>query len=147
MAPPIPPTGPELLERDHRQRTGGLRDNTEYSDKLDIIPSTDFRTQFDVDVNAKHKNRRLHGMVEVYANEKQKNRQERTKAVFGSSHNPPTMTIDEYLEYEKATGGIIEGGGEASGREPTPDEDNYEKGDEETYKARRWDDYTEEHQK
>lgn len=53
------------------------------------------------------------------------------------------MTIDEYLEEERARGGIIEGGGEASGRSPEPDEDNYEKGDAETMKAREWDEFVE----
>jgi immunoglobulin-binding protein 1 len=32
-------------------------------------------------------------------------------AVFGPGYNLPTMTIDEYLEIEKARGGIIQGGG------------------------------------
>jgi immunoglobulin-binding protein 1 len=53
------------------------------------------------------------------------------------------MTIDEYLEEEKRRGGIIEGGGEASGIRPEPDEDNYEKADEETIKAREWDEFVE----
>jgi len=53
------------------------------------------------------------------------------------------MTIDEYLEEERARGGIIEGGGAASGLSPEPDEDNYEKGDAETMKAREWDEYVE----
>jgi hypothetical protein len=53
------------------------------------------------------------------------------------------MTIDEYLEEERARGGIIEGGGEASGLSPEPDEDNFEKADAETYKAREWDEFTE----
>lgn len=63
--------------------------------------------------------------------------------VFKSGHNLPTMSIDEYLEEEHKRGGIIEGGGEASGRAPTPDEDNYEKADAETMKAREWDEFTE----
>ncbi|KAK3323412.1 TAP42-like protein [Cercophora scortea] len=71
------------------------------------------------------------------------NRQELAKGVFRPGHNLPTMTIDEYLEEEKRRGGIIEGGGEASGRRPEPDEDNYEKADIETYKARAWDEFTE----
>jgi hypothetical protein len=53
------------------------------------------------------------------------------------------MTIDEYLEEEKRRGGIIEGGGEASGIKAEPDEDNYEKADEETMKAREWDEFVE----
>jgi hypothetical protein len=71
------------------------------------------------------------------------NRAEIAKGVFRPGHNLPTMTIDEYLEEEKRRGGIIEGGGEASGRRPEPDEDNYEKADAETYKAREWDEFTE----
>jgi hypothetical protein len=53
------------------------------------------------------------------------------------------MTIDEYLEEERARGGIIEGGGETSGLSPEPDEDNLEKADAETLKAREWDEYVE----
>jgi immunoglobulin-binding protein 1 len=71
------------------------------------------------------------------------NRAEIAKGVFRPGHNLPTMTIDEYLEEEKRRGGIIEGGGEASGRQPEPDEDNYEKADAETYKAREWDEFVE----
>jgi Uma2 family endonuclease len=76
MAPPTPPTGPEQLERDYRERMG------------------------------------LRG-------------------------------TDEYSEQERARGGIIEGGGEASGLSPEPDEDNLEKADAETLKAREWDEYVE----
>lgn len=71
------------------------------------------------------------------------NRQDIQKGVFRPGHNLPTMSIDEYLEEERRRGGIIEGGGEASGRQATPDEDDYEKADAETYKARAWDEYTE----
>lgn len=71
------------------------------------------------------------------------NRQEMQRGVFRPSHNLPTMTIDEYLDEERRRGGIIEGGGEASGRLPEPDEDNYEKADAETMKAREWDEFTE----
>ncbi|KAI0132079.1 TAP42-like family protein [Xylariales sp. AK1849] len=71
------------------------------------------------------------------------NRQELQKGVFRPGHNLPTMTIDDYLEEERRRGGIIEGGGEASGRQATPDEDNYEKADVETMKAREWDEYVE----
>ncbi|KAK3353024.1 TAP42-like protein [Lasiosphaeria hispida] len=71
------------------------------------------------------------------------NRQELAAGVFRPGHNLPTMTIDEYLDEERRQGGIIEGGGEASGVRPEPDEDNYEKADAETYKAREWDEYVE----
>ncbi|KAK4463716.1 TAP42-like protein [Cladorrhinum samala] len=72
-----------------------------------------------------------------------KNRQELAKGVFRPGHNLPTMTIDEYLEEERRRGGIIEGGGEASGVRPEPDEDDYEKADAETMKARAWDEFVE----
>ncbi|KAI1750004.1 TAP42-like family protein [Xylaria castorea] len=71
------------------------------------------------------------------------NRQELQRGVFRPGHNLPTMSIDEYLEEERRRGGIIEGGGEASGRQPEPDEDNMEKADEETMKAREWDEFKE----
>jgi immunoglobulin-binding protein 1 len=57
------------------------------------------------------------------------------------------MTIDEYLEEEKRRGGIIEGGGEQSGLRAEPDEDNFEKADAETMKAREWDEFAEENPK
>ena len=53
------------------------------------------------------------------------------------------MSIDEYLEEEKRRGGVIEGGGEKSGQAPEPDEDDIEKADAETMKAREWDEFTE----
>ncbi|KAI1108950.1 TAP42-like family protein [Nemania sp. NC0429] len=71
------------------------------------------------------------------------NRQELQRGVFRPGHNLPTMSIDEYLEEERRRGGIIEGGGEASGIQPEPDEDNIEKADEETMKAREWDEFKE----
>lgn len=57
------------------------------------------------------------------------------------------MTIDEYLEEEKRRGGIIEGGGEQSGIRPEPDEDDLDKADEETMKARAWDEFKEDNPK
>ncbi|KKK21240.1 hypothetical protein AOCH_001875 [Aspergillus ochraceoroseus] len=62
--------------------------------------------------------------------------------VFRSGHNLPTMTIDEYLEEEKRRGGIIEGG-ENSGQQEEIDEDDMDKADEETLKARAWDEFKE----
>ena len=70
-------------------------------------------------------------------------RQTVQSGVFRTGHNLPTMTIDEYLEEERQRGGIIEGGGEQSGQSQVVDEDDYEKGEEETMKARAWDEYVE----
>ena len=60
--------------------------------------------------------------------------------VFRSGHNLPTMTIEEYLEEEHRRGNVLKGG------EPEPvevDEDDLEKADEETMKARAWDEFKE----
>lgn len=64
------------------------------------------------------------------------------QGVFRSGHNLPTMTIDEYLEEEKRRGNILQGG-EQSGIKPEIDEDDMDKADEETMKARAWDEYVE----
>lgn len=53
------------------------------------------------------------------------------------------MTIDDYLAEEKRRGGIVEGGGEQSGIGPEPDEDNFDRADQETMKAREWDEFKE----
>ncbi|WQF83483.1 Putative TAP46-like protein [Colletotrichum destructivum] len=71
------------------------------------------------------------------------NRGQMAADVFRPGHNLPTMSIDEYLEVERERGGIIEGGGEASWHRPEPDEDDFDKADEETMKARAWDEFVE----
>ena len=71
-------------------------------------------------------------------------RQEVRKGVFRPGHNLPTMSIDEYLVEEKRRGNMIDGGGQTSLARPDPDEDDMEKMDEETYKARAWDEFKEE---
>ncbi|KAF2019945.1 TAP42-like protein [Aaosphaeria arxii CBS 175.79] len=75
------------------------------------------------------------------------NRSRLQQGVFRPDHSLPTMTIDEYLEEEKRRGGIIEGGGEQSGIRPEPDEDDLVKADEETMKARAWDEFKEDNPK
>jgi immunoglobulin-binding protein 1 len=65
------------------------------------------------------------------------------EGVFRPDHNLPTMTIDEYLEEERRRGGIIEGGGPQSGLREQVDEDDMDKADEETMKARAWDEFKE----
>lgn len=68
-------------------------------------------------------------------------RTELQQGVFRSGHNLPTMSIDEYLEEERKRGGILEGG--TSNEMPEPDEDDLDKADEETMKARAWDEFKE----
>lgn len=65
------------------------------------------------------------------------------QGVFRPGHNLPTMTIDEYLEEERRRGGMIEGGGEQSLQRPEVDEDDMERADQETMKAREWDEFKE----
>lgn len=65
------------------------------------------------------------------------------QGVFRPGHNLPTMSIDEYLEEERRRGGIIEGGDQSAATQEI-DEDNLEKADEETMKARAWDEFKEE---
>ncbi|KAI9053194.1 hypothetical protein LZ554_003460 [Drepanopeziza brunnea f. sp. 'monogermtubi'] len=135
MAPPTPPSGPEALERDYRERMG-LRDKDESSssDRLDRRDMLSSANKGPI-LSAGGKPLRPFTLLD--------SRQTVKEGVFKSGHNLPTMTIDEYLEEERARGGIIEGGGEASGLIPEPDEDNYEKADQETMKAREWDEFTE----
>lgn len=64
------------------------------------------------------------------------------QGVFRPSHNLPTMTIDDYLEEEKRRGNVVQGG-EQSGVQPEIDEDDMDKADEETMKARAWDEFVE----
>ncbi|CAL3962755.1 hypothetical protein PZA11_000181 [Diplocarpon coronariae] len=134
MAPPVV-AGPEALERDYRERMG-LRDKDESSssDRLDRRDMLSTANKSPI-LGSGGKPLRPFTLLN--------SRQNLKAGVFKNGHNLPTMTIDEYLEEERARGGIIEGGGEASGFIPEPDEDNYEIGDQETLKAREWDEFTE----
>lgn len=127
-APPPQESKPEPSQ-DMRQRSRGV---PEYSEKLETI------------------NHNLKGGAMLSKDGKPLrpfvllDKREQLKAgVFRPSHSLPTMTIDEYLEEERRRGGIIEGGGEASGIKPEVDEDDYELADKETMKAREWDEYVE----
>jgi immunoglobulin-binding protein 1 len=133
MAPPPSAPTPQALERDYRERAG-LRSGSEYSERLD---RRDVLTSANAGpiLSAAGKPLRPFTLLD--------SRQTLKNGVFKPGHNLPTMTIDEYLEEERARGGIIEGGGEASGIVPEPDEDNIEKADEETMKAREWDEFVE----
>ncbi|CAG9937174.1 unnamed protein product [Clonostachys rosea f. rosea IK726] len=71
-------------------------------------------------------------------------RQELRRGVFRSGHNLPTMSIDEYLEEERRQGNILEGGTQPK---TVVDEDDMDAVDRETYKARAWDDYTDDNRK
>lgn len=63
------------------------------------------------------------------------------KGIFKPGHNLPTMSIDEYLEEERRRGGILDG--ENKTESVAYDEDDMKQVDEETMKARAWDEFTE----
>ncbi|ESZ93842.1 hypothetical protein SBOR_5783 [Sclerotinia borealis F-4128] len=135
---PIGPRIPEGPQTDDRERIGGLRGpDAEYSDRLDVR-----------DISSNNKGPVLStGGKPLRPFTLLESRQSLQKGVFRAGHNLPTMTIDEYLDEERARGGIIEGGGEASGIIPEIDPDDFEKMDEEIEKARRWDEFTEDNPK
>lgn len=74
-------------------------------------------------------------------------RQRLRNGVFKPDHSLPTMTIDEYLAEEKRRGGMIDGGGAQSGIPAEVDEDDLDKADQETMKARDWDEFKEQNPK
>jgi immunoglobulin-binding protein 1 len=132
LAPPRPPSTPSDAQNDDRQRDR----SKDYSERLDLPASQLFASgNAGPILDSKGKPLRPFTILD--------NRQRLRDGVFRPDHNLPTMTIDEYLEEEKRRGGIIEGGGPQSGIRPEPDEDNMEKADEETMKARAWDEFTE----
>lgn len=134
LMPPTPPAGPEQREEDYRERTGQRRDP--YSDRLDgPISQLMNGGKAGPILNKDGKPLRPFTLLD--------SRQRLRDGVFRPEHSLPTMTIDEYLDEERRRGGMIDGGGEQSGRPPEPDEDNLDKADAETMKAREWDEFTE----
>ena len=132
--PLTPPPGPEQREADYRERTGQRKDP--YSDRLDPpISQLAHGGKAGPILNRDGKPLRPFTLLD--------GRQRLRDGVFRPDHSLPTMTIDEYLAEEKRRGGMIDGGGEQSGRPPEPDEDNLDKADAETMKARVWDEFTE----
>ncbi|KAF1994790.1 type 2A phosphatase-associated protein 42 [Amniculicola lignicola CBS 123094] len=135
LAPPAPPAGQTGPSPDGRQDGRGSQDN--YSDRLDgRVGGLRYTGPI---LSPDGKPLRPFTITD--------NRQTLKKGVFRPDHSLPTMTIDEYLEEEKRRGGIIEGGGEQSGIRPEPNEDDFAAADEETMKARAWDEFTEENPK
>lgn len=131
---PIPPMGVGALEGDDRQRASrGVRD---YSDRLDP-PISQLLANSKAGPILSKNGRPLKPFTLLDS------RQRLRDGVFRPDHSLPTMTIDEYLEEEKRRGGMIDGGGEQSSLHPEPDEDDLQKADMETMKAREWDEFTE----
>lgn len=135
LAPPTPPLnpGPNPSDVDFRQRTS---QRETYSDRLDPSLSHLLRNGKAGPILSKE-GKPLQPFTLLDARQRLQN------GVFMPDHRLPTMTIDEYLAEEKRRGGIIEGGGEQSGLRPEVDEDDFAKADEETVKAREWDEFKE----
>lgn len=130
MAPPAPNPEPELPS-DQRIRGGHSHG---YSERLDSPLSTLANLQGPI-LDKSGKPLRPFTLLD--------NRMRLQQGVFRPDYNLPTMTIDEYLEEERKRGGIIEGGGPQSAIRPEVDEDDIDKADEETMKARAWDEFKE----
>ncbi|KAJ3269413.1 hypothetical protein HDV01_001411 [Terramyces sp. JEL0728] len=68
-------------------------------------------------------------------------REELAKGVFRPGHILPTMTIEEYLDREMERGNFLSGGTKQPVKED-PDDNDEEAVDQETYKKREWDNFT-----
>ena len=135
LAPPAPPAGQPTSTSDSRETERNNRDG--YSDRLDgQVGGLRYSGPI---LSGDGKPLRPFTLTNT--------RQVLQQGVFRPDHSLPTMSIDEYLEEEKRRGGIIDGGGEQSGIRPEPDEDNLALADEETMKARAWDEFTEDNPK
>lgn len=75
------------------------------------------------------------------------NREKVLEGVFKPGHNLPTMTIDEYLELERARGGIIESSHDASKQEDGQDADRLADDEGWLRRQRAMDDYKDEHRR
>jgi len=134
----MPPTPAVEQSNPLDSRDGSTRNGDGYSERLDA-PHTSLKDKGGPILSMEGKPLKPFTLLD--------NRQKLRKGVFKPDHSLPTMTIDEYLAEEKRRGGMVNGGGEKSGRPADVDEDDLEKADQETMKAREWDDYTESHAK
>ncbi|TKX27680.1 hypothetical protein C1H76_0106 [Elsinoe australis] len=133
LMPSAPPPSTDTNANDARDRA---RQGDGYSERLDSQLSAGLRGPL---LDSKGRPMRPFTLLGK--------RQEFQQGVFRPDHSLPTMSIDEYLEEERRRGGIIEGGGPQSGLQPEPDEDDLEKADAETMKARAWDDFKDDNPK
>jgi len=134
----MPPTPAVEQSNPLDSRDGSTRNGDVYSERLDA-PHTSLKDKGGPILSMEGKPLKPFTLLD--------NRQKLRKGVFKPDHSLPTMTIDEYLAEEKRRGGMVNGGGEQSGRPADIDDDDLEKVDQETMKAREWDDYTESHAK
>lgn len=131
LAPPSPPPDQRQQPNDARERNG--RHAHGYSERLDAPHlSAGMRGPL---LDGQGKPLRPFTLTSK--------RTEFRDGVFRPDHSLPTMSIDEYLEEERKRGGMIEGGGPQSEVKPQVDEDDMDLADQETMKAREWDEYVE----
>ncbi|KAL8726963.1 MAG: hypothetical protein Q9181_005871 [Wetmoreana brouardii] len=129
-----PAPQPEQLAEDHRQRNGIPKDT--YFDRLDPPISQLLGTGRAGPILSKEgKPLKPFTLLD--------SRQRLRDGVFREDHALPTMTIDEYLAEEKRRGGIVDGEGQRSAGPQEVNEDDMDKADIETMKAREWDEYVE----
>ncbi|KAL9090001.1 MAG: hypothetical protein Q9165_005530 [Trypethelium subeluteriae] len=140
LAPPEQVPDSVARSNDSRERNGVSGPSNSYSERLDH-PISQLSANGNAGPILDRSGRPLRPFTIL------DNRQRLRDGVFRPDHSLPTMTIDEYLEEEKRRGGIIEGGGPQSGIRPEPDEDDMDKADEETMKARAWDNFKEDNPK
>lgn len=69
------------------------------------------------------------------------------KEVRGPGHSLPTMTIDEYLDQERARGGILDPSTKTEAPSAAPDEDDEDANEASRRKAIDWDNFTEQNPK
>ena len=134
LMPPTPPAGPPIA--DHRD--GRSRNDDGYSERLDPSYLLNHPTGGPL-LNEEGKPLKPFRLLN--------SRQKLRDGVFKPDHSLPTMTIEEYLAEEKRRGGMIEGGGAQSGVSAEVDEDDLNKADQETMKARDWDEFKEQNPK
>ena len=133
LMPPTPPAEPPADERD-----GDIMDSDGYSDRLD--PSYLLNKSKRGPILSKD-GKPLQPFTLLDS------RQRLRDGVFKPDHSLPTMTIDEYLAEEKRRGGIVGGGGSQGGPPAEIDEGDMNNADQETMKAREWDDFKEQNPK
>ena len=134
LKPSDPPPGPKVLEADYRERQNLPKDS--YSDRLDpSLGGLYSRAKTGPLLNKEGKPLQPFTLLD--------SRQRLKDGVFKPDHALPTMTIDEYLEEERRRGGIIDGGADKTSGTAYVNEDDVDRADAQTMKAREWDDFVE----
>ncbi len=142
LAPPETTAYPADLRDDFRERQRSEHIPSSYSDRLDPSISRLISSGGKTGPILSKDGKPLQPFT-LLSSPNSSDRQRMRDGVFRPGHSLPTMTIDEYLAEEKRRGGIVEGGGEQSGMGREPDEDDFDRADEETMKAREWDEFKE----